>query len=155
MEKAMESPSVGGFFVPALEDGERYAGVLLGEDGSPNQHIILLPQEADRLPWKAAVKWATSIGGELPTRREQALLFANLPRQFKPDWYWSNAQRVYHSTYAWYQDFGAGTQGYSNISIKLGARAVRRLIGVTRASGKATPNDSRQTSAPQPTASKP
>ena len=155
MEKAMESPSVGGFFVPALEDGERYAGVLLGADGSPNQHIILLPQEADRLPWKAAVKWATSIGGELPTRREQALLFENLPRQFKSYWYWSNAQHVFISNCAWCQYFGDGDQGYGTITSKLRARAVRRLIGVTRASGKATPNDSRQTSAPQPTASKP
>lgn len=60
-----------------LKKGEHYAGILLGKDGSPDQHIILLPGEAESVTWAQAKSFATKVGGNLPTRREQSLLFAN------------------------------------------------------------------------------
>lgn len=69
--------------IPSLADGELWAGILLNEDGTPIHHVILLPGEAERIGWNKAIEWAKEIGGELPTRREQSLLFANLKSQFK------------------------------------------------------------------------
>lgn len=112
---------------PALNDGEHYAGVLVGKDGAPNHHLILLPGDHDDLPWQAAMDWAKSIGGELPTRREQALLYANLPEQFKSEWYWSCEHHAAYSDSAWMQHFGNGNQGISHKSYDYRARAVRRL----------------------------
>lgn len=112
---------------PALNDGEHYAGILLGKDGAPSHHVILLPGDRDDGPWQNAVDWAASIGGTLPTRREQALLYANLPEQFKSEWYWSCEQLAAVSGYAWLQAFGNGYQDFYHESDCNRARAVRRL----------------------------
>lgn len=112
--------------LPELNDGEQYAGILIGKDGTPSHHVILLANDAEDLTWKKAQEWAASIGGELPTRRELSLLRANLDEQFKRDWYWSAEE--YSSSYAWCQRFGSGSQGGSHKGAALRARAVRRLI---------------------------
>src|SRR5262249_5501561 len=54
-----------------LRSGERYAGLILGKDGEPGYHLILLPGEVEDKTWEQAKEWAASVGGELPTRREQ------------------------------------------------------------------------------------
>lgn len=113
--------------IPSLADGELWAGVLLNEDGTPSHHVILLPGEAERIVWNKAVEWAKEIGGELPTRREQSLLFANLKSQFKGEWYWSGEQHAAYSYNAWGQNFGDGYQCISYESFEARARAVRRL----------------------------
>lgn len=112
---------------PALKYGEHYAGILLGKDGAMSHHLILLPSERDDGPWQDAMDWAASNGGTLPTRREQSLLYANLPEQFKSEWYWSCEQHAAGSDCAWMQHFGYGTQGFSHESYYDRARAVRRL----------------------------
>jgi len=108
-------------------NGELWAGVMLNEDGNPSHHVILLPGEAERIGWNKAVEWAKEIGGELPTRREQSLLFANRKSQFKGEWYWSGEQHAANSGNAWGQDFFGGNQGSLNKSFEARARAVRRL----------------------------
>jgi len=113
--------------VVTLRPGERYAGIILGDDGMPSHHLVLLPGEADEVTWKDAQAWAEQIGGELPHRCEQALLFANLRDEFENAWYWSNAQHASDSDYAWCQDFGDGDQDGLHKNVKLRARAVRRL----------------------------
>ncbi len=113
--------------IPSLANGELWAGVLLNEDGTPSHHVILLPGEAARIGWNKAIEWAKEIGGELPTRREQSLLFANLKSQFKGEWYWSGEQHAAHSGYAWLQYFGDGGQDSCYKSFEARARAVRRL----------------------------
>jgi len=110
-----------------LAPGEEYAGVILGKDGAPNHHLILLPGDQDDINWADAKKWAAEIGGELPSRREQALLFANVKEQFEDRYYWSGEQHASDSACAWCQYFDNGTQGYDTKSTKLRARAVRRL----------------------------
>ncbi|MGO4308240.1 hypothetical protein, partial [Cupriavidus sp. RAF12] len=75
-----------------LRAGELYAGLILGKDGEPGYHLILLPGEMEDKKWEQAKEWASSVGGELPTRREQSLLYANLGEEFKHEWYWSGTQ---------------------------------------------------------------
>lgn len=113
--------------IPSTSNGELWAGVLLNEDGTPSHHVILLPGEAARIGWNKAVEWAKEIGGELPTRREQSLLFANLKLQFKGEWYWSSEQHAAISSYAWLQGFDDGSQSSYGKSFEARARAVRRL----------------------------
>ena len=111
-----------------LNDGEEYAGIILGKDGTPDHHLILLPGEVEEVNWKDAKEFAAKAGGELPTRREQALLYANLKEQYTDNYYWSGEQHAAYSDCAWYQHFDFGGQGYSSKYIKLRARAVRRLL---------------------------
>lgn len=110
----------------SLAEGEHYAGLALKADGTPSHHLILLPGEGEDLQWTAAVEWAEKAGGALPTRQEQALLYANLKDQFKPEWYWSGEQHE-NGSYAWYQGFLYGSQNYDPKDLELRARAVRRL----------------------------
>lgn len=113
--------------LPDLQDGEHYAGLILDEEGTPTHHLILLPVDVESMTFAAATEWAATIGGELPSRSEQALLHANCKAQFESDWYWSGEQHAAHSGYAWYQYFYDGYQRYSRKGDELRARAVRRL----------------------------
>jgi hypothetical protein len=110
-----------------LQPGERYAGIILGDEGAPSHHLILLPGAADDVTWDQAKAFAAEAGGELPTRREQSLLFANLKDEFEQRWYWSSEQPAAYDDYAWFQGFGYGNQLTSIMSASLRARAVRRL----------------------------
>jgi hypothetical protein len=110
----------------SLQPGERYAGLVLETaTGAPSHHLVLLPGEAEDMTWEDAGKWAKEQGGDLPTRQEQSLLFANLKSEFKPNWYWSGEKASASS--AWGQDFGRGGQYGSLLNDELRVRAVRRL----------------------------
>lgn len=109
-----------------LSQGEHYAGIIIGKDSEASYHLILLPGEGNDLDWKAAKVWAEQCGGDLPTRRDQALLYANLKDQFAEEWYWSGEQHS-DSRYAWAQYFEDGGQTTGGIGHELRARAVRRL----------------------------
>lgn len=111
-----------------LAPGERYAGLILGENGDSDYHLILLPGEAEDLAWNDAIQWASSQGGELPTRREQSLLFANLKSEFESACYWSGEVHEKESGWAWCQDFNDGLQLSYPQGTELRARAVRRLV---------------------------
>lgn len=95
-----------------LRNGEHYAGIIIGKDGEPSHHLILLPGDAEDIKWKDAKAWAEAQGGSLPTRREQSLLYANLKEQFQGRWHWSNEEHATDSDYAWSQSFDDGHQGY-------------------------------------------
>jgi hypothetical protein len=110
-----------------LKPGEHYAGIILGDDGKPSHHLILLPGDVDDVTWAQAKEFAEKAGGELPTRREQALLFANLKDQFEDRYYWSSEQHASYDGCAWYQYFVYGYQNYDSKSAEVRARAVRRL----------------------------
>ena len=110
-----------------LRQGERYAGLVLGPDGLAAHHLILLPGEAEDITWADAKAWAEQAGGELPTRQEQALLYANLKHEFQPNWYWSSQTHESDSSYAWTQYFSNGYQGNGGKSYAGRARAVRRF----------------------------
>jgi hypothetical protein len=110
-----------------LADGEHYAGLILTADGTPSHHLVLLPDDHDDTTWQASMDWAKSINGELPSRTEQSLLYANCKPQFKGDWYWSGELHASDARYAWFQDFGDGGQGSGLVHHHCRARAVRRL----------------------------
>jgi len=111
-----------------LKPGEQYAGLILGKNGAPDHHLILLPGQVADVSWKDAQKAAADAGGELPTRREQALLYANLKEEFEPRWYWSCEEHASGSGCAWYQYFDNGNQHYDGKNNTFRARFVRRLI---------------------------
>ena len=112
--------------LPPLADGEIYIGAIGDAQGNLH-HVILLPGDNENANWQAQKDWAASIGGDLPTRIEQAMLWASFRDQFKKDWYWSNEEHRAASGCAWCQAFGHGHQ-YLNRKVNvLRARAVRRL----------------------------
>ncbi|QYG10346.1 DUF1566 domain-containing protein [Janthinobacterium sp. PAMC25594] len=98
---------------------------MRGVDGAPDEHLVLMSGQAEGVSWDAACAWARSIGGELPSRREQRLLFINLKDEFKDEWYWSSEQAG--PSNAWIQGFDFGNQHYYRKSYEGRARAVRRL----------------------------
>jgi hypothetical protein len=104
--------------------GGIYAGISLHEEQACE--LILLPGD-EKLTWKAALEWAEKQGGALPSRMDQLVLFKNLKREFKEDYYWSSEQHAGNGDYAWCQYFGYGFQGYYREDFTCRARAVRRL----------------------------
>nr|WKF58773.1 hypothetical protein HUO10_003274 [Paraburkholderia busanensis] len=111
-----------------LAPGERYAGIVLAEDGKPSHHLVLLPDDMDGAGWTNAKLWAAERDGELPTRREQSLLFANLKGEFQNAYYWSSETHESDDAYAWSQYFSYGSQSNNHKdNNNCRARAVRRL----------------------------
>lgn len=109
-----------------LNLGERYAGVVLDDAGQPSYHLILLAGQAEDVNWTDSMAWARKAGGELPTRREQALLYANAKSEFEAAWYWSGEEHT-NGSYAWDQFFGNGYSSSNAKSCEARARAVRRF----------------------------
>jgi hypothetical protein len=110
-----------------LNEGELYAGLILGRQGEPDHHLVLLPGNAADVSWPAAQDWAASRGGSLPTRRELALLFANLREEFGRAWYWSSEQHETRAQLVWGQNFASGIQTVYGRPFRGNARAVRRI----------------------------
>lgn len=113
--------------IPPLAEGEVYVGAI-GDQNGDVYHVIRLPGDKDDSTWQDAMDWAKSIGGDLPNRIEQAMLFDRCRDQFKKDWYWSNTTVDGYPAYAWLQDFGNGGQGTNHKDYYYcRACAVRRL----------------------------
>ena len=112
--------------IPELKDGEEYVGAIINPDGT-GHHIILLDGDNDDADWNTQMEWAKSIGGDLPDRVEQSLLYTNLKECFQERAYWSGEQHAAFAVFAWYQNFYYGTQDYYNKGVSLRARAVRRV----------------------------
>lgn len=111
---------------PTLNEGERYIGATVDVVGTLT-HIILLPGST-KDTWKKSIAWAESLGGDLPTRVEQAMLNATAKDAFEENWYWSNETHNSDAGYAWCQYFDYGSQYSTPKDYELRARAVRRLI---------------------------
>jgi len=112
--------------IPPLSEGEVYIGTI-GDKNGDFHHVILLPGDNDDAKFADQLAWAKSIGGDLPSRVEQAMLWAGFRDQFKKDWYWSNETHPDDSGWAWYQGFSSGGQFGRDKDNELRARAVRRL----------------------------
>lgn len=111
-----------------LQPGEHYAGAVLEEDGQHMHHLVLMAQRpTDKLNWQAAMDWSARVGGSLPTRQEQALLYANCKPHLKPEWHWSCETHKEDASCAWFCYFGTGYQYLSHKSAEGGAVAVRRV----------------------------
>lgn len=106
--------------------GERYAGTVLNDDGTVKHHLVLLPHKPPHdLDWYDSRVWAEGVGDGLPTRQEQALLFANCKDALDARWYWSGEENG--DSWAWNCNFSDGTQHDSRKSARGCARAVRRV----------------------------
>ena len=112
-----------------LKEGESYAGLILGKNGDADYHLILLPDEASDVSWPAAREWALGREGELPTRRELSLLFANQREGFDRVWYWSSEQHDTRPQLVWGQNFASGIQTVYGRPFRGHARAIRRIDG--------------------------
>jgi len=111
-----------------LAPGEHYAGAVLDENGEHKHHLVMMAQRpANKLNWQAAMDWATSIGGVLPTRQEQALLYANCKPHLKPEWHWSCESHDDDASCAWHCHFSYGDQSSLPRSYEGCAVAVRRF----------------------------
>jgi hypothetical protein len=110
-----------------LKEGEFYAGLILGKNGAPDHHVVLLADDVENATWTAAREWAAASGGELPTRRELALLGANLKEQFQREWYWSSDVSEARSQLVWGQNFSSGIQTMYGRQFHGRARAIRRI----------------------------
>lgn len=103
-----------------------YAGVAAGVGGAPDHHLVLLDDKpAERMNWKDSLAWAKTMGADLPTRDESALLYAHLRDQFEPGYHWTSTQ--YSDDFAWLQNFVTGYQGDLGKDDEVRARVVRRL----------------------------
>lgn len=112
---------------PDAEVKEINIGSITQPDGS-GHHIFLLPGDKSDGNWQDAMDWAKEQGGDLPTRVEQALMFAHSRDQFQKDWYWSNTTVEGSAEWAWCQYFRHGGQSRGRkSSYYCRARAVRRL----------------------------
>ena len=110
-----------------LASGEHYAGVVLNANGQHMHHLVLMAAQPSKdLAWSAALEWAGRAGGALPTRQEQALLFANCKPHLQPRWYWSCEEHESETSYAWHCNFNDGYQTSYHKSYEGSAVAVRR-----------------------------
>lgn len=110
-----------------LQAGEHYAGSTLEADGLVKHDIVLLAARPDlRMTWQDAMEWAASVGGQLPDRQEQALLFANCKQHLQGEWHWSSEEHE-NASYAWSCYFHDGDQSHDHKSYEGCAVAVRRV----------------------------
>lgn len=114
--------------LPQLNEGEVNAGLCI-VDGRFSHWLIMLPATyKDLKHWHEAIYWAKSVGGELPTRDESALLYANVRDQIDQDyWHWTATQHASGPSSAWIQDFTYGYQYGHRKGLHGRARAVRRV----------------------------
>lgn len=115
--------------IPKLNEGEVYVGLSRDHDTGAWHHLVLLPATTDKgLTWQEAIEWAKSVGGELPTRFESALLYANVRDQIDTDyWYWTATPHASEPSWACIQNFYYGNQIYYRKGYHSMARAVRRV----------------------------
>jgi len=110
-----------------LQPGEHYAGAVLDADGNHLHHLVLMAAKPDgEVNWQTAMVWANGIGGVLPNRQEQALLYANCKPHLEGRWHWSSESHT-DASYAWYCYFTSGGQHDGLKSYEGCAVAVRRV----------------------------
>jgi hypothetical protein len=87
----------------------------------------MAPRPDKSLNWQSAMDWAASVGGSLPSRQEQSLLFANCKPHLKSDWHWSSQTHESDASYAWHCSFSYGDQNLFLKSFDGSAVCVRRI----------------------------
>lgn len=111
-----------------LQPGERYAGPVLDANGKLQHHLVLMPQKPNgKLNWQAAMAWAEAVGGTLPNRQEQDLLYANCKPHLDKSWHWSGETDKDDASRAWTCYFRSGYMFKGPKSYEACAVAVRRV----------------------------
>jgi len=115
-------PKIGSEF-----SGGIYAGVTTSFSGRPYA-LVLLPDKAGScVNWKTAGEWARSIGGDLPTRLDAALLFANLDKHLASSWVFISDGDEHPGNTDWGRVFNDGWYSKYRNRSGFGAYAVRRI----------------------------
>lgn len=125
-------PRIGTFW---QEQGGIYAGIVAGEDGQPDYHLIHASSEHEIFDadfHKAIGAAQTLLNGfrdwYLPTSRDTRLLAINCRDSFDlEEWYWTSTQGSHIDDHALMQTFDNGFQTYCLKSAGCRARAVRRV----------------------------
>lgn len=113
--------------------GGVYAGVVRGDAGQRDYHLIANGTEGKGLSWGNATSWASNLtpcAGRswiLPARRDQAVLYGNLPELFAKGWYWSSTLYAPDAAYARAKNFNDGFQASYHHGHKFRARAVLHI----------------------------
>lgn len=115
------------FLAANQKDGERYCGLILGENGEPDYHLFEMFCSDETMTWQQAADLAKARGGKLADRQEGRLLAANARIKNKEGAFWLKEPRVEYSDSAWCQFFYDGHQGCYYEDGKLACRAVRRV----------------------------
>ena len=115
------------FLAENLRKGEVYGGIVLGKDGEPDYHLFAQTETIESATFDEVKAYVEKVGGEGATRRDLALLRVNAPEPFGTKVFWSCERRAALSSYAWFQFFDNGGQGYYDEYGKLCGVAVRRL----------------------------
>ncbi len=130
MLRSINTPLIGAHWPEQAGD---FAGAGRAVDGT--EYLLIAGPEADsELNHAAAEAWAKGLSIEgltdftLPTRRDLALMFANVPEKFQREFYWSSEPGAGDPDYAWGQWFDDGGQSYYHKSNECRVRAVRRQI---------------------------
>lgn len=106
--------------------GKRVQGADCPYDGRANTIALLESGNSHPAAEKAAgVREGGFEDWYLPSRREIAIAYWNLPDFFEADWYWSSTQ--YSACGAWGQSFLDGYQDDSSKIAQLRAFAVRQI----------------------------
>ncbi len=125
-------PRIGAFWA---EQGGIYAGIVAGENGEPDYHLIhasseheIFEVDADKAIEAAGAPLNQFSDWYLPTSRDARLLTINCRDSFDSDaWYWTSTQDAHNDDYAWLQNFDNGNQFSYHKSYTGRARAVRRV----------------------------
>ncbi len=111
-----------------LRPGDHYAGPVFDESGKLLHHLVLMAERpAKKLNWQAAMDWAAALGATLPTRQEQALLYANCKPHLEHVWHWSCETHEDEASCAWHCYFYDGDQYHDHKSHEGSVVAVRRI----------------------------
>ena len=119
--------------IGSLWNGGVYAGIVRGDAGQRDYHLIASDTEGKGLSWENARSWASNLtpyagrSWRLPMRRDQSIMYGNLPELFAQEWYWSSEKYAPEEGYAWAQDFGNGRQCNCRHLGEFRARAVLHI----------------------------
>lgn len=94
--------------IGSADGGAIYAGITRGDS-----HLFLNRKQSRRdLTFSHAKRWIKDLGSDwrLPTRREAALLYANLQSLLEDKWYWTSDPYPPDNKCMWVQTFGYGRQ---------------------------------------------
>ncbi len=150
----IQTPALGAAW-PDLPESV-YAGVMRGEDGQPDYHLVVLPkatQDARRRPWGEYGKHlegcthrrdgllntqalaaagsdlaakALEAGHYIASQGEAHLIAANVHDLMPSGWYWTSTQ--YSPDGAWAQGFESGDSNIDFKTSEFRAVAVRRFV---------------------------
>ncbi len=76
--------------IPQLKDRETYCGIALAAGKA--HHIVLLHAKGESMSYQAALDFAKTTGGNLPSAQELAIAHINAPTALHPGAFWCRTE---------------------------------------------------------------